>query len=285
MARHRDCKATNFFPPPGYTIAMTREVKALKVYLDLAVLLNFLVDFLLLMGANRLCGYPMAPGRAAAAAALGGIYAGVCLIPSFRFLGNLFWRLVSLAAMAAVAFGWNRSALRRGVLFVFLSMALGGIALGLGTGGFASLAAAAGGVCLLCVVGFRGKAGGRAYVTVKITSGGKTRVLTALRDTGNTLRDPMTGQAVLVAGADVAWDLFGLTREELKAPIETITAGRVPGLRLIPYRAVGQPGGMLLAVRVEGVVIDGQKAGDLVAFAPQILDGGKTYQALAGGVL
>lgn len=257
----------------------------MKVYLDLAVVLNFLVDFLLLMGANRLCGYPMAPGRAAAAAALGGIYAGVCLIPSFRFLGNLFWRLVSLAAMAAVAFGRNRSALRRGVLFVFLSMALGGIALGLGTGGFASLAAAAGGVCLLCVVGFRGKAGGRAYVTVKITSGGKTRVLTALRDTGNTLRDPMTGQAVLVAGADVAWDLFGLTREELKTPIETITAGRVPGLRLIPYRAVGQPGGMLLAVRVEGVVIDGQKAGDLVAFAPQILDGGKTYQALAGGVL
>lgn len=257
----------------------------MKVYLDLAVLLNFLVDFLLLMGANRLCGYPMTPGRAAAAAALGGIYAGICLLPSFRFLGNWFWRLVSLAGMAAVAFGWSRSALRRGVLFVLLSMALGGIALGLGTGGFASLAAAAGGVCLLCVIGFRGKAGGRAYVTVKITAGGNTRILTALLDTGNTLRDPMTGQAVLVAGADVARELFGITREELAAPVDTAAAAKIPGLRLLPYRAVGQPGGMLLAVRADHVTIDGQKAGNLVAFAPQILDGGKSYQALAGGVL
>ena len=257
----------------------------MTVYLDLVVLLNFIVDFLLLIGTNRLCGFPAKPGRAAGAAALGGIYAGACMLPGFRFLGNTLWRLVSLGVMAVIAFGWNRSAIRRGVLFVFLSMALGGIALGLGGGGFGVLVASAAGVCLMCLIGFRGRAGGREYVTVKLTYDGKMRSLTALRDTGNTLKDPITGESVLVVGAEIAEDLLGLTGAELLAPIETVGNGRIPGLRLIPYRAVGQPGGMLLAVRMDEVVIGKQKCSGLVAFAPQNLGRGEEYQALAGGVL
>ena len=60
----------------------------MTVYLDLVVILNFGVDFLLLIGTNRLCGYPMKPGKAAFAAALGGLYAGCCVLPGFSFLGN-----------------------------------------------------------------------------------------------------------------------------------------------------------------------------------------------------
>ena len=257
----------------------------MTVYLDLVVMLNFFVDFLLLIGTNRLCGFPTRVGRAAAAAALGGIYAGACMLPEFRFLGNLIWRLVSLAAITVIAFGWNRSAVRRGVLFVFLTMALGGIALGLGDGGFGTLLAAAAGVCLMCVVGFRGRAGQRAYVTVRLKHGGKTRVLTALLDTGNTLTDPITGESVLVVGAEVAEDLFGLTQTDLQSPVETIASRNVFGMRLIPYRAVGQSAGMLLGVRMDEVVIGKQKYGGLVAFAPQVIGKGEEYQALAGGGL
>ena len=42
----------------------------MEVYLDLVVILNFLVDFLLLLGTNRLSGFPLAAGRCAAAAGL-----------------------------------------------------------------------------------------------------------------------------------------------------------------------------------------------------------------------
>ena len=41
----------------------------MAVYLDLVMLLNFLVDYLLLLGTNRLSGSPMTPGRCALAAA------------------------------------------------------------------------------------------------------------------------------------------------------------------------------------------------------------------------
>ena len=43
------------------------------VYLDAFMGLNFLVDFCLILGVNRLSGHPPGVGRAAAAAALGGI--------------------------------------------------------------------------------------------------------------------------------------------------------------------------------------------------------------------
>ena len=111
----------------------------MTVYLDMVMVLNFLVDLLLLLGTNRLAGFPMGLGRCVLAAAYGGVYSGVCLLPRFSFLGNSLWRVVSLGAMALLAFGMNTSALRRGGIFVILSMALGGIALSMGTNDFLPL--------------------------------------------------------------------------------------------------------------------------------------------------
>lgn len=254
------------------------------MYLDLVMGLNFAVDLFLLLGSNALAGYPLSLKRAALAAAVGGIYGGVCLLPGFRFLGSVPWRLVFLGVMSVIAFGWNRSAVRRGTLFVLLSMALGGIALGLGNGGMGAIIGSAAAVALLCVVGFHSRAGQRRFMKVELVCRGKRKVLTALCDTGNTLRDPVTGQQVLVVGADVAADLLALTPQALASPLETLTKAGIPGLRLIPYRAVGQPGGMLLAMKMEEVRMDGKVRGDLVAFAPQTL-GNDGYEALAGGMI
>ncbi|MBQ8768769.1 MAG: sigma-E processing peptidase SpoIIGA [Oscillospiraceae bacterium] len=254
------------------------------VYLDLVMLVNFLVDLLLLIAANRLCGYPVKIKRAVLSAGIGAVYAGVCILPGFRFLGNVFWRLMMLALMSGVAFGWNASILRRSAIFVFLSMALGGIALGLGNGSIIALIAAAAGVCILCVVGFRGGAAAKEYVTVQLTYGGVTRELTALLDTGNALKDPITGQSVLVVGSDVAKQMLGLSQGQLLAPIETVAQGKIPGLRLIPYRSVGNANGMMLAIKMDRVCVGKQEIGNLVAFAPQILGAGE-FGALIGGAL
>ena len=103
----------------------------MHIYVDLVAVLNTIVDFFLILGTNRLAGFPPGYTRSAAAAAVGGIYGGACLIPDFAFLGSPVWRAVCLAAIAVIAFGWNRSALQRGGIFVLLSMALGGIAMGM----------------------------------------------------------------------------------------------------------------------------------------------------------
>lgn len=256
----------------------------MTVYLDLMILLNFLVDGLLLMGANRLTGYPAGWRRCALAAALGSAYAGLCLLPGYRFMGAPLWRLVCLAAMAGIAFGWNVSALRRGTIFVLLTMALGGMATGIGSGNFVSLMLAAGIIWLLCVLGIKSPLGIDKYQPVELQWKGQKLKLTALVDTGNTLTDPITGGSVLVVGMDIGQKL-GISREMIHDPITALARGEIPGARLIPYRAVGKPGGMLLALRLEQVRLGGRVISPMVAFAPEEIGLHEGYQALAGGTI
>ena len=52
----------------------------MAVYLDLVMVLNFLVDFLLLLGTNRFSGFPTAPWRSALAALLGALSDAICTV-------------------------------------------------------------------------------------------------------------------------------------------------------------------------------------------------------------
>ena len=121
---------------------------------------------------------------------------------------------------------------------------------------------------------------GRDLIPVELTYGAQTVRLTALRDTGNSLRDPITGKPVLIVGADIAEKLTGLSPAALRDPVRTM--GSLPGLRLIPYRTVGNTG-FLLALRIPSVKIGNRQGSALVAFSPHILGSG--YQALTGGTV
>ena len=257
----------------------------MQVYLDVVMILNFLVDLLLLLGTNRLTGYPSGLGHCALAAALGGIYGAACLLPEFRFLANMFWRIAFLVMIAAMAFGLSFSAFRRGAVFVLLSMALGGIVSGTGLPDFAAILICVLLVWLLCCVGFGVRLGSESYIPVELNWKGKKLKLQALRDTGNTLQDPLTGEQVLVCGADVGEALFGLGREAFLDPVGTAVSGLIPGCRLIPYRAVGQPSGMLLAVRMKDAKVGTKIVNPLVAFAPHEIAKGREYQMLTGGMV
>ncbi len=253
-------------------------------YIPVTLVLTFLVDYLLILGTNRLCGYPPGWRRGLAAATIGAVYALMCMLPGFAFMTNLLWRTVSFALMAWVAFGFSISAFRKSVIFVLLSLAMLGIANGFGNGGVWSLLGSGMVVSLLCVIGFRDRPGSTAYVPVELNYAGKRVCLTALKDTGNGLRDPVTGSPVLVVGAEIAQSLTGLTCEQLRKPVEAVEKAIVPGLRLIPYRTVGQTGGLLLAMRLSGVRIGNWQGSSLVAFAPDPLEAEGAYQALTGGV-
>lgn len=256
----------------------------MTVYLDLVMVLNFLVDFLLLLGTNRLAGFPSGGWRCAGAALLGSIYSGACLLPGFRFLGNLLWRCVSLCLMGVAAFGCNAAALKRGGIFLLLSMSMGGIALSLGRGDMLSLILCALICLLLSLVSFGGQVGGREYVPLKIAYNGHCASFLALKDTGNSLKDPVTGEQVLIVSAEIASRLTGLTVQQLRHPLETLVVHPIPGLRLIPYRSVGNAGGFLLAKRFADVTIGDRKQSTLVAFAAEGLGKGEIFQALTGGI-
>ena len=256
----------------------------MRNYLAVVILLHMLVQLMLLLSVNRLTGFPQRVPRCLLAAGIGGIHSGLCLLPGLFFLGGLLWRCVFLFLMGITAYGPNKNGIRRCMLFLLLSMALGGVVLGIGDGGVLTVI---GGGVLFCIVSWSGlgiAAASKEYVEVELSNGAKTDTLLALRDTGNCLQDPVTGQQVLVADAQSAKTLLGLSRQQLRCPVETVAAGIVPGLRLIPYRAVGQSAGMLVAIRLERVRIGNWQGSAVVAFAPEGLGEDNTYRALTGGM-
>lgn len=254
----------------------------MPVYLDILVGLNFLVDLLLLIGADRLSGHRSKMMRYLAAAGLGAVYGGACVLPGLRFLSGTLWRLVSLGGMGWIAFGSRRDALRRSILFTLLSMALGGIALCLQSGGIWGLVISVGMVFGMCLLGFRGRLGER-YLSVQIRTSDQIHRFTALLDTGNGLKDPLTGQQILVVSGSIGQRLTGLSKGQMEDPASVI--GKLPGIRLIPFSAVGRDGGLMAAKRFEDVTIGRWHGSMLVAFAPNELGVGQPYEALTGGTL
>lgn len=276
------------------------------VYGDIAFLLNFAVNALLLSGSARLSGAPIVWRRLLLAAALGAAYALLALLPACAFLTGVIWKLLVCAGMVALAFGLRRSSLRQGLLFFGLSAAFAGLVLALDcvTGGSAVLLGGSayyvtsfqalvllGGACyLLCSLALRGILlhSGAELVPVMLRLGKKTVSLTALRDSGNTLRDPVSNAPVLVVQWQVARRLLPqagtLKQEDFKDPFALFARWQAYRPRLIPYHAVGADG-MLLAIRCDRVRIGKREcAGGLVAFSPTPVSDGGNYEALTGGM-
>ena len=132
---------------------------------------------------------------------------------------------------------------------------------------------------------------GRELVCLELELAGRRLRCTALRDTGNTLTDPLTGEPVLVARWQVAARLLpelGLTRAQFEDPgallVRLGTARPELRVRLIPFRAVGTAGGLLAALQPERITEDGKPSpARLVAFSPTELSDGGGFEALVQG--
>ena len=254
----------------------------MTVYVDAAALLNFLVDLFLMVGTSRLAGFSPPWERLLMGSALGGIYSGLCL--AWPRLGLLPIRLLVLILMALIAFGTQAQALRQGAVFLLLSMALGGMAVACRQARLLPLLLEGGLMVGLCQLAFGGQIGGREYVPVTLWYGDRELHLTALRDTGNSLRDPLTGRPVVVISRASAEKLTGLTGAQLSDPAALLCSGVLPGLRLIPCSTVGGSN-LLPALRPSRMEIRGEPSDALIAFAREGLGEGQGYQALTGGIV
>lgn len=286
----------------------------MTIYVDSLFLLNAFLNYLLLLGSAWLGGTPAKRWRFLGAAVLGGLYAVGCAVPGLEFLSVLPCKVLSLALMLLVAEGPGRGVFKFGLIFLALSLAFGGLVLAMlqffGTGlmlvngaayyplsaGALVLTAAAVYLLARTVLSRVAQHTGGELVELELRFGPRSVRLTALRDTGNTLKDPASNRGVLVAEWRTAKALLPPPAAEgLEGPGFERPADLLPRLaraapegkwRLIPYRAVGTGGAMLLAMRCDAVRVGKRSVrGALVAFSPTPLSDGGGYTALIGGSL
>ena len=272
----------------------------MTVYADEAFLLN---------GAAKLGGGRIARLRLLAAALFGGLYAAAALFAPLGVLQGLPMKLVSLVIMLLIAFGAGRQTLRTGLLFLAAVCAFAGAAVLaaqlFGTGvlvlpggtfyavSVLGLLLLAGLLYMLCYTIFSCTAQyGGEIRTMTLLYGGNRVPVRALHDTGCTLRDPMTGERVLVAEADALRALLpdaSITPAALADPAELLLRlkTRAPALpaRLLSYKCVGTQMGLLLCLRCEIEVKPGVRKRCLAAFSPTPVSDGGNYDALIGGTI
>lgn len=282
------------------------------IYVDTLFLLNAVVDYLLLLAAARLAGEPLKRLRFGVGAGLGGLYAVAIFLPGMAFLNHPFCRIASAVLMLLAAYGGSRRLLRQGIIFFALTCAFGGGVVAIGMMGRQGLALGNSGVfyssldlkivllsAAVCYVvltiafqriGKHSTLSGE-LLPARLVLGERAVELTALVDTGNTLTDPVSGRPVMVAEGESLGNLFpGECRpgpEDLRDPTGAITrlgAGVWKGrFSLLPYRAVGVDRGLLLALRVDRVMLGGKDRGPLlVALSPTPVSDGGGYRALVG---
>lgn len=281
------------------------------VYIDALFLLNFVVDYLLLLCAGRLAGEVLHRGRLALGAALAGAYAAAVFLPGMGFLLHPLCKLAAAVLALLIGYGGSRRLLRVTLVFFAVSAAfaggilalelLGGRGLTLENGVFSSamdlrliLLSAAGCyvvITLLFQRSARHTAARQELVPAVLTLDGRRVALTALVDTGNTLTDPATGRPVMVVEGEKVAGLFpsGQAPDEadLRDPVAALErlsqAGFLGRCRLLPYQAVGVECGMLLSLRLDGARVGREDYGTLlVALSPNRLSDGGGYSALIG---
>ena len=272
-----------------------------EVYADLYFLVNACMDLLCLMISAAVLHRRILRRRAILGSILGGVYAVAALL---LWIGGIFGLMLDLLAAVAIAAAvfWEKG-MRVGILlrisaaFALISALLGGIMTalyaginrlelpfealqgeGLSVWMFAVLAAVSG---ILSLRGgrFLGRSHRAKSVTLEVEMMGRCVTLRAMVDSGNLLRDPMSGRSVIVAEREKLREILpnGLEGDAWMRDAEL--ARRV---RLIPARtATGE--GMLRAILPDRLTVtDGRErysSGDLLAPA-ELGDRAQGFDAL-----
>ena len=241
----------------------------------LPVMIVMLVDWLLLRGTDMLFGVNNRKLRSCFGALLGGIQAAFCLLPGFSFLNSGIWRLIVLICAGCVAFDMD---IHRTAIYCLLNMGIGGLVISLGKGGVIQIVFAALLVFALCFIGLRGRPDQKTFLPIKIPAHNGTVSIMALVDTGNWLRDPITGRPVMVVSASVGSKLLGKDQWTFSNPTQAMR--EIPGSWLLPYNTVAGSGFMLVK-KFEKVTVGNRIQDVLIAFSPMEIGKGKGFDALA----
>jgi stage II sporulation protein GA (sporulation sigma-E factor processing peptidase) len=288
------------------------------VYIDTLFILNLAINYLLLLGTGHFSGFPFKRPRLLLSAIFGALYAVLVYIPDLGFLASAAGKVLSGIVMVFIGFGFYsmKRFARIVILFFLVSVVFGGgvMAIYIASGGafmsfsngilysrislkvlIISIALCYGLVSIFFGGVGRHGAFTREAVKVRVSNAGKEIAFTALVDSGNTLRDPVTNSPVLIAETETVIGVLPLKVRGLfdaktvsePAELMEILSGTEYAVRfrLIPFRTVGTESGLLIAFRPDSVEIAGKlKKGMLIALSSHELSEGAGYCALVGAL-
>ena len=280
------------------------------VYVDTLFFLNLSVDYLLLLLTARIAGLCPNRKRLLAGGVIGAVLAVLLYFPPLPTAVALLLRMGTLAATVLPSFAdtpvrfWPRLT---GIFFL-LTCVLAGILLALSRNGellqlrngtiyaeISSVVMLIGFTAVFVLSGLvlgKGRAApGRHWREIRAENNSRQVVFRALTDSGNLLRDPVSGRQVIVAESAVLAPL--LEREpdqlldlmkELQPEVLLMRLRQSSGMAfwLLPVRTITQ-NGLMVVFRPERIYVDGKEREDcLLGITDRPIDAGGDCHGLMG---
>lgn len=289
----------------------------MTIYLDVVLLENLCMNYIILFATAYIMKIKMKQWRLIISSIIGGIYAVVSYLEILPVYSSLAMKLILSIVMVYIAFNSRniKTLTKQLIIFYLTSFVFGGCAFallyfikpqdilirnGVYVGTYPIKIALLGGIVgfvithiAFKIVKTKFKKKDMIYeITIQMDS--KKVTIPAMLDTGNLLKDPITGIPVIVVEKE---KLYSLLPEELLNNIEKIVGGELVSnisekeylsrLRMIPFSSIGKQNGLMLGIKADNIEIQKEEEIEtldniIIGIFPHKLSNQNNYSALIG---
>ncbi len=281
----------------------------MTLYVDIIFLENLIMNSIIILATGIILKNTQRIWRNLVSSGIGAIYAILIYTSNFKIYSNIILKVILSVVIVYIAFkpANIRSFLKHIIIFYLTSFTFGGVAFallyfvrpqdilfqnGVLIGTYPIKMILAGGILGFIIITFafkniKGKLTRKDMMCTVII--GNTRI-TAIVDTGNLLKDPITKMPVLIVEREMLKGIFPEIILENATDIvngKEIELGEYSSkLRVIPYKSIGKENGLLLGIKAKNIRIvyqDIEKAHDvIIGIYTGTLSKNNKYSAIVG---
>ena len=247
----------------------------MTIYLDIVFLENLFMNFCIIYASSLFSNKKKSIYRMIIAGIIGSLYYVAILIPQTYFLTYTIFKVLLSIIMVLVAFKYTDlySFVQDLVIFLITSCMFGGVMYGLYYYIFNKLTIpyypvkliifGAGFVIILlkvCIHRIRCNMAYRKIMySVEISLNGRTKKIKGFLDTGNSLKDPITSNPILLVNFEVVKnilpkDVVTVCQNNLYS-LTSLSKESERRVRLLPYISVGNQNGLMLGYKMDKIKI------------------------------
>lgn len=255
----------------------------MTIYIDIIIVENLIMNYIILYATGLISKSKISHLRIFFASAIGAVYAITEYISNLNIYSNILVKIILSIIIVFVAFYPRnvKKMFKQLILFYLTTFTFGGVATyliyvlkpqdivmknGMYVGTYVLkvifIGAIVGTIILIIAFKFaKNKITKKDMICkIKIKLNGKEVVLDTMIDTGNMLKEPLTGNPVVVVEKTSLYDLMP---KEILNNTESILGGDfekipedikneyIPRLKIIPFSSLGKQNGMLIGIKPE----------------------------------
>ena len=266
----------------------------MTVYLDIILLENICMNYIILLATGIINKCKISHFKILISSILGAIYAIVSYMNILKAYSNIIIKVILSIVMIYIAYSAKepKKLLKELIIFYLTSFAFGGISFallyminpsqvklknGVFVGTYPLKVVLMGGIVgfLIIIIAFKSYKGKMnkkdIYYDIKIKLGDKEIETKAIIDTGNFLKEPITGLPVVVVERSLMYDIMpkcilNNIDEILGGNLEKICGQEeyISRIRVIPYSSLGNKNGMLLGIKADEITIENKITSNII---------------------